>query len=42
VEAVDADNLAFLAPLLDEHGWLGSDLVGVDGAGAAPQKFCGG
>ncbi|MDQ3275238.1 MAG: hypothetical protein M3Q39_09500, partial [Actinomycetota bacterium] len=34
VAAVDADNLAFLAPLLDEHGWLGSDLVGEDGASA--------
>ncbi len=34
VAAVDAGNLAFLAPLLEEQGWLGSDLVGVDGANA--------
>lgn len=34
VAAVDADNVAFLAPLLERHGWLGSDLVGVDGAHA--------
>lgn len=34
VAAVDADNLAFLAPLIERHAWLGSDLVGVDGAHA--------
>lgn len=34
VAAVDADNLAFLAPLLEQRGWLGSDLVGEDGANA--------
>lgn len=34
VDAIDADNLDFLAPLLDRHGWLGSDLVDVDGAHA--------
>lgn len=34
VAAVDDDNLAFLTPLIDTHGWLGSDLVGADGAHA--------
>jgi hypothetical protein len=34
VSAVDRDNLAFLEPLIDQHGWLGSDLVGEDGAHA--------
>jgi hypothetical protein len=34
VAAVDEDNLAFLEPLIDTKGWLGSDLVGEDGAHA--------
>jgi hypothetical protein len=34
VAAVDADNLAFLEPLINAKGWLGSDLVGEDGAHA--------
>jgi hypothetical protein len=34
VAAVDRDNLAFIEPLIDEHGWLGSDVVGEDGAHA--------
>ncbi len=34
VAAVDADNLAFLTPLLEQYGWLGSDLVGDEGANA--------
>jgi hypothetical protein len=34
VAAVDEDNLAFLKPLIDAKGWLGSDLVGEDGAHA--------
>jgi hypothetical protein len=34
VAAVDADNLAFLEPLINMKGWLGSDLVGEDGAHA--------
>ena len=31
---VDEDNLVFLAPLIEQRGWLGADLVGVDGAHA--------
>lgn len=34
VAEVDADNLAFLEPHIARHGWLGSDLVGGDGAQA--------
>ena len=34
VEAVDEDNLPFLAAAIDQHGWLGWDLVGPDGAHA--------
>lgn len=34
VHAVDGDNLAFLIDALGEYGWLGSDLVGADGAHA--------
>jgi len=34
VAEVDRDNRAFLAPVIDRHGWLGSDLVGEDGAHA--------
>jgi hypothetical protein len=29
------DNLTFLAEVIGRHGWLGSDLVGVDGASAS-------
>jgi hypothetical protein len=34
VAAVDEDNLAFLEPLINTKGWLGSDLVREDGAHA--------
>jgi hypothetical protein len=34
VEAVDRDNLEFLTPQIDRHGWLGADLVEHDGAHA--------
>lgn len=31
---VDADNFAFLAPIIDQYGWLHSGMVGDDGAHA--------
>ena len=34
VRAIDEDNLAFLIEVIEQHGWLGSDLVGADGASA--------
>lgn len=34
VRAIDEDNLAFLIEVIGRHGWLGSDLVGSDGASA--------
>jgi len=34
IAEVDNANLAFLEPLIEAHGWLGSDLVGEDGAHA--------
>lgn len=34
VRVIDEDNLAFLIDMIGRHGWLGSDLVGVDGAHA--------
>jgi hypothetical protein len=34
VHAIDEDNLAFLIEMIGRHGWLGSDLVGTDGASA--------
>ncbi len=34
VEAIDADNLGFLVAAIGQYGWLGSDLVGRDGAHA--------
>ncbi len=34
VEAIDADNLGFLVAAIGQYGWLGSDLVGWDGARA--------
>lgn len=34
VHAIDQDNLAFLIDVIGRHGWLGSDLVGPDGASA--------
>ena len=34
VRAVDSENLPFLIEQITRHGWLGSDLVGVDGAHA--------
>src|SRR5882757_6001952 len=34
VLAVDTDNQAFLSPLIEQHGWLGADLTGRDGAHA--------
>lgn len=35
VRVVDNDNLGFLITTIGQHGWLGSDLVGEDGAHAA-------
>jgi len=32
---IDADNTAWIKPLMKQHGWLGNSLVGVDGAAAA-------
>lgn len=34
VRVIDEENLAFLVPVIERHGWLGSDLVEVDGAHA--------
>jgi len=34
VATIDDDDLAFLAPLIERHGWLGADRVGVDAAHA--------
>lgn len=34
VKAIDEDNLVFLKAAIARHGWLGSDLVGDDGASA--------
>lgn len=34
VHAIDEDNLAFLVEVIGGHGWLGSNLVGPDGASA--------
>jgi hypothetical protein len=34
VKAIDEDNLAFLTEVIARHGWLGSALVGEDGASA--------
>jgi len=33
-DVIDKDNLAFLIEVIERHGWLGSDLVGEDGASA--------
>jgi hypothetical protein len=35
VAEVDRDNVAWFAPLVTGHGWLGRRVVGVDGAHAA-------
>jgi hypothetical protein len=32
---IDAENTAWIKPLMKQHGWLGNSLVGVDGAAAA-------
>jgi hypothetical protein len=32
---IDAENTAWIKPLMKQHGWLGKSLVGVDGATAA-------
>lgn len=34
VRAIDEENLAFLVEMIGRYGWLGSDLVGPDGASA--------
>ncbi len=34
VRVIDDDNLVFLVDMIGKHGWLGSHLVGVDGAHA--------
>lgn len=34
VRMIDEDNLVFLVEVIGRHGWLGSDLVEVDGASA--------
>jgi hypothetical protein len=32
---IDAENTAWIKPLMKQHGWLGNSLVGADGAAAA-------
>ncbi|MGH3793664.1 MAG: hypothetical protein ACRDSP_02125 [Pseudonocardiaceae bacterium] len=34
MRVIDEDNLTFLVAVIGRHGWLGSDMVGADGASA--------